>query len=131
MLRGYQSDLIAGIETAWAQALPNVIGVLPTGGGKTMVMSELARLYQHEAGVAIAHRSVLIGQISAALARAGVPHDIIASKAVVRTIVAEHMEEFGRSYYVPGHHWKVASVDTLPGRAAARPGSVSTLATFQ
>lgn len=119
MLRGYQSSLIAGIETAWGQGQPNVIGVLPTGGGKTMVMSELARLYQHEAGVAIAHRSVLIGQISAALARAGVPHDIIASKAVVRTIVAEHMEEFGRSYYVPGHHWKVASVDTLPGRAAA------------
>lgn len=119
MLRGYQSDLIAGIETAWGQGKPNVIGVLPTGGGKTMVMSELARLYQHEAGVAIAHRSVLIGQISVALARAGVPHDIIASKAVVRTIVAEHMDEFGRSYYVPGHHWKVASVDTLPGRAAA------------
>lgn len=119
MLRGYQSDLIAGIETAWRQGQPNVIGVLPTGGGKTMVMSELARRYQHEAGVAIAHRSVLIGQISAALARAGVPHDIIAPKSVVRTIVAEHMEEFGRSYYVPGHHWKVASVDTLPGRAAA------------
>lgn len=119
MLRGYQSDLIAGIETAWRQGQPNVIGVLPTGGGKTMVMSELARRYQHEAGVAIAHRSVLIGQISAALARAGVPHDIIAPKSVVRTIVAEHMEEFGRSYYVPGRHWKVASVDTLPGRAAA------------
>lgn len=119
MLRGYQSSLIAGIETAWGQGQPNVIGVLPTGGGKTMVMSELARRYQHEAGVAIAHRSVLIGQISTALARAGVPHDIVASKAVVRTIVAEHMEEFGRSYYVPGHHWKVASVDTLPGRAAA------------
>lgn len=119
MLRGYQGQLIAGIETAWGQGQPNVIGVLPTGGGKTVVMAELASRYQHEAGVAIAHRSVLIGQISIAFARAGVPHDIIASKAVVRTIVGAHMEELGRSYYVPGARWKVASVDTLPGRAAA------------
>lgn len=119
MLRAYQQGLIAGIETAWGQGQANVIGVLPTGGGKTVVMAELASKYQHEAGVAIAHRSVLIGQISIAFARAGVPHDIIASKSVVRTIVGAHMEELGRSYYVPGARWKVASVDTLPGRAAA------------
>lgn len=85
----------------------------------TMTMSAIAARHANEAGVTIAHRSVLIGQISIALARAGVPHDIIASKAVVRTIVTEHMEELGRSYYVPGARWKVASVDTLPGRAPA------------
>lgn len=118
-LRAYQEDIIARTEAAWASGQSNVIGVLPTGGGKTMVMSEIARRHANEAGVAIAHRSVLIGQISMALARAGVPHDIVASKPVVRTIVSEHMEELGRSYYVPGHRWKVASVDTLPGRAAA------------
>ena len=119
MLRGYQKELIGQIEAAWASQKPNVIGVLPTGAGKTMTMSAIAASHIHEAGVAIAHRSVLIGQISIALARAGVPHDIVASKAVVRTIVAEHMEELGRSFYVPGHRWKVASVDTLPGRAAS------------
>lgn len=119
MLRGYQEEMIGRVEAAWASNQPNVIGVLPTGAGKTVTMAEIARRHIHEAGVAIAHRSVLIGQISIALARAGVPHDIIASKAVVRTIVAEHMEELGRSYYVPGARWKVASVDTLPGRAAS------------
>ena len=119
MLRGYQEDMIGRVETAWATGQPNIIGVLPTGAGKTVTMADIARRHQNEAGVAIAHRSVLIGQISIALARAGVPHDIIASKAVVRTIVTEHMEELGRSYYVPGARWKVASVDTLPGRAAA------------
>lgn len=118
MLRGYQEQLVTDVEGAWANELHNVIGVLPTGGGKTMVMSEIARRHFDEHGVAIAHRSVLIGQISQALARAGVPHDIIAAKAVVRTIVAAHMEEFGRNFYVPGHRWKVASVDTLPGRMA-------------
>lgn len=119
MLRGYQEDIITRVEAAWVSGQHNIIGVLPTGAGKTVTMAEIARRHQNEAGVAIAHRSVLIGQISVALARAGVPHDIIASKAVVRTIVAEHMEELGRSYYVPGARWKVASVDTLPGRAAA------------
>lgn len=52
-----------------------------------------------------------------ALAEAGVPHDIIAQKSVVKTIVSEHMEELGRSFYVPGARFKVCSVDTLPGRA--------------
>lgn len=71
------------------------------------------------AGVAIAHRSVLVGQLSMALAKAGVQHDIIAQKAVVRTIVSEHMDELGRSFYNPSAQWKVASVDTMPGRAAS------------
>lgn len=119
MLRGYQEEMIDRVEAAWAAAQPNVIGVLPTGAGKTVTMAEIARRHQNEAGVAIAHRSVLVGQISMALARAGLPHDIIASKSVVRTIVAEHMEELGRNYYAPGARWKVASVDTLPGRAAS------------
>lgn len=118
-LRSYQQQLIDDVEAAWAAGAPNVIGVLPTGAGKTMTMSAIAAAHANEAGVAIAHRSVLIGQISMALARAGVPHDLVASKAVVKTIVSEHMEELGRSLYVPGHKWKVASVDTLPGRAAA------------
>lgn len=119
MLRGYQEQLVTDVEGAWAAGNSNVIGVLPTGGGKTMVLSELARRHADEFGVAIAHRSVLIGQISLALARAGLNHDIIASKPVVRTIVTSHMEELGRNYYTPGAPWKVASVDTLPGRMAA------------
>ena len=119
MLRAYQEDMIASVEAAWAAGQPNVIGVLPTGAGKTMTMSAIAARHMHEPGVAIAHRSVLVGQMSMALARAGVQHDIVASKAVVRTIVAEHMEELGRNFYVPGARWKVASVDTLPGRIAS------------
>lgn len=118
MLRGYQEKLVGDVEAAWAAGDSNVIGVLPTGAGKTVVLSELARRHANEAGVAIAHRSVLVGQISIALARAGVVHDIVAQKSVVRTIVAAHMEELGRNYYNPSAMWKVCSVDTLPGRAA-------------
>ena len=53
-----------------------------------------------------------------ALAAEGLPHDIIAPKAVVKTIVNAHMDEYGRNYYNPAAHWKIASVDTMPGRAA-------------
>jgi superfamily II DNA or RNA helicase len=69
-------------------------------------------------GVAMAHRSVLVGQLSMALAEMGIQHDIIAQKSVVKTIVEEHMDELGRSFFNPSARWKVASVDTMPGRAA-------------
>ena len=118
MLSGYQTDLVIRCHAAWARGKKNIIPVLPTGGGKTVVMSHFAANH-HEPGVAIAHRSVLVGQLSLALARAGLQHDIIAQKAVVRTIVSEQMDELGRSFYNPSANWKIASVDTLPGRAAS------------
>lgn len=115
MLRKYQFDLVAECERLWGGGAANIIPVLPTGGGKTRMMAHIAKAHQG-AGVAIAHRSVLIGQISGALAQAGVPHDIVASKAVIKTIVGAHIEDVGRSWYNPSADWKVASVDTLPGR---------------
>lgn len=69
--------------------------------------------------MAIAHRSPLIGQLSMALAEEGVQHDIIAQKKVVKAIVKKQMKKFKRSFFNPSAQWKIASVDTLPGRAAA------------
>lgn len=119
-LRGYQNESVNGCDAAWAQGLRNLIVVQPTGGGKTRIMGHVAK--RHDAvggyGVAMAHRSVLCGQLSMALAEMGIQHDIIAQKKVVKTIVTEHMDELGRSFYNPGARWKVGSVDTMPGRAA-------------
>ena len=117
MLRGYQSDIYNRCAEGWRNGVPNIAPVCATGSGKTKIFSHAAR--QHDGpGVAMAHRSVLIGQISIAMAREGIVHDIVAQKAVVNTIVRAHMEEFGRNYYNPSAHFKVASVDTMPGRAA-------------
>lgn len=120
-LRGYQNDNVTGIDAAWAAGHRNVTTVLPTGGGKTRVMGFMAK--RHEAiggyGIAMAHRSVLVGQLSMALAEMGIQHDIIAQAKVVKNIVSEQMDTLGRSYFNPGARWKVASVDTMPGRAAA------------
>lgn len=116
MLRGYQQDIVNRCEAAWESGLRNLMPVCATGSGKTKIMSHVAANHDG-AGVAIAHRGQLVGQLSMALAAEGVIHDIVAPKAVVRTIVNAQMDEFGRNYFNPSAHWKVASVDTLPGRA--------------
>ena len=119
MLRHYQTQTVIAIDEAFNQGHRNVITRLPTGAGKTRIMAYYAKRHVDAGGfgVAVAHRSVLVGQLSMALAELGVPHDIIAQRDVVKTIVSEHMENLGRSYYVPGARFKVCSVDTLPGRA--------------
>jgi superfamily II DNA or RNA helicase len=86
--------------------------VLPTGAGKTVIMANIAHEYSGY-GCAIAHRSELVGQISIALAREGLRHDIMAPKNTVRSIVQAQMERVGRSFYDTRAKWKVASVDTL------------------
>ena len=96
---------------------------LSTGGGKTVIMGSIATDHAtapwnpaYPAGCAIAHRSELVSQISQQLAREGVEHDVIASKAVTRGIVSNHVEELGRSFYNPRAPWRVASVDTINRR---------------
>lgn len=115
MLRAYQTDIYARCVQGWDAGIANIMPVCATGSGKTKIMSHAAA--QHDGpGVAMAHRSVLIGQISLAMAKEGIVHDIVAQKSVVRTIVNAHMDELGRNYYNPASHFKVASVDTMPGR---------------
>lgn len=111
-LRCFQRKLDDAVVQAWNGGAKVVMAVLSTGGGKTVIMGHRAR--QHDGyGLAMAHRSELVGQISIALAREGIRHDVIASKATLRTIVDGHMQSLGRSYYDPRAKWKVASVDTL------------------
>jgi DNA repair protein RadD len=116
-LRGFQRDLRAACDAEWEAGAINVMPVLPTGGGKTVVMGDFARTHDGY-GCAIAHRGELVGQISLAMAREGIRHDIIGPKALIRTIVDRHMERIGRSYYDPRANWRVASVDTILRRDA-------------
>jgi len=112
MLRPYQSALVAEARHQWAHGARNVLMRLDTGGGKTVI---LATIVSEHAGAScvIAHRQELVMQLSLALARAGVRHNIIAAAATVRAIAAAHMIELGSSYYEPGARCAVASVDTL------------------
>lgn len=111
-LRPYQIEGKREITAAWERGARNVAYVLPTGGGKTVTISDIVR-DESGAVVVIAHRQELVSQISLALARNGVRHRIIGPPDVVKLCVAEHMLYLGRSYFDPRSSVAVAGVDTL------------------
>ena len=114
-LRGYQKDAVDNVNQLWARGVANALLVLPTGAGKTVIMSSI--LNDHAgASVAIAHRQELVSQISMALARQGVRHRIIGPKNVIKLCVGLHTAELGRSYFHPEAKTGVAGVDTLVRR---------------
>jgi len=114
-LRPYQTKAKSDIYNGWASGATNVLAVLPTGAGKTVLFSDI--IHDHKgASCAIAHRQELVSQISLALARDKVRHRIIGPKSVVKLCVNLHMMELGASYYDPNSNCAVAGVDTLVRR---------------
>lgn len=125
-LRGFQQDLKLKASAAFLAGAVAVMLQLSTGGGKTVIMGDFARDHaaaphdpRFPGGCAIAHRNELVGQMSVQLAREGVVHDIIAPQKIIKGIVAEHMEKFGRSFYNARAAWRVAGVKTILGRASS------------
>lgn len=116
-LRPYQQDIRDDIESRWL-GVANVLAVLPTGAGKTVLFSSILA-DEPGASCAIAHRQELVSQISLALASNGVRHRIIGQDPVIRMIVRLHMEEVGANYVVPNAKCAVASVNTLTGKKFA------------
>jgi len=114
-LRPYQAQLKQDIYEAWDSGARNVLGVLPTGGGKTIIFSDIIKEHKGPACV-IAHRKELVSQISLSLARCEVPHRIIGPENLVRMIVRVHMAELGDNYYHASAPVAVAGVDTLVRR---------------
>jgi len=119
-LRDYQQNNTNEIRQAWQELGPksNVLYVLPTGGGKSVVVSndvaETDRL--GTAQCVIAHRQELVGQMSLHVARTGVKHRIIGPDNVIANITADHRREFGQSFIDPKARCSVAGVDTLVSR---------------
>ncbi len=118
--RAYQAKLTADIYGAWNSGAHNVLAVLPTGGGKSHVMSGII-LSEHQRNTVqcvMAHRVELVSQMSMHVASRGVPHRLIAPSAVIRAIDAAHREEFGGRSFVNQHSpCSVVAVDTLVSRA--------------
>lgn len=126
-LRDYQEANRAAIYNAWDAGHRNVLDVLPTGGGKTVILARVAKdhhlrvapkilgvLIDHGGPVCIiAHRQELVSQISVALAREGIYHRIVGPSKVVRFCNKRMVRAVGRSYYDAGASVGVAGVDTL------------------
>lgn len=111
VLHGFQSQLQGEVFQAWNQGARNVLMRLDTGGGKTVIIGDTHRNHRPHSRV-IAHRQELISQLSLALAKTGLKHNIIAAQKTIRAIVAAHIEELGRNWYDPGSPCIVLSVDT-------------------
>lgn len=116
-LRPYQKAMVDDIYTAWSAGHRNVLGVLPTGGGKTAIASAiLHRELRQKPVVAIAHRKELVGQISLALARFGVSHTVIGPSDLVRYCINYQQQELQTSFYNPTANCAVIAVRTLIAR---------------
>lgn len=119
ILRPDQAELERGVYREWEAGIRNVLVQLPTGGGKSVIVSEIVSK-RHMLGATqcvIAHRQELVGQMSLHVARRGIRHRVIGSNKTVAEIIRQHRQEFnGRSYINPDAHCSVASVDTLIAR---------------
>jgi len=111
----HQTDTVNATEDFWSAGYRNVLAVLPTGAGKTLVKAEFAKRARDKGEISItfAHRDVLLGQISDALCLLGVRHSFIASKPTVRDITNENLLKHGDSFYDEHSLVKVASVDSF------------------
>lgn len=114
----YQAQMRLDIYASWADGNRNVLAVLPTGGGKSVLFTNIAE-DGHRQGMVecvLAHRNELIGQLSMHLARRGIHHRVIASRQAIRQITTEHRRELGRSFVNPDAACSVGSVDTIRAR---------------
>jgi len=114
-LRDYQKQAVSDIYSAWSGSVQNVLYVLPTGGGKTVIFSAILKQVDAETCV-IAHRRELLEQMAITLGRNEIPHKIIGPDNVIRLIIKREIEELGRDFYSPSAKCTVASIDSLMSR---------------
>lgn len=113
--RDYQQQLKDDTYAELSNGAQAVCLVSPTGSGKTVVMGSIAN-DTTEPMTVIAHRTELVSQISMAMARFGIRHNIIASNSTVSFCIGQHVAELGRKFYDPRGTVTVAAVDTLNAR---------------
>lgn len=119
MLRTYQQELNDAVEREIEQGNSNVLAVMACGGGKTVCMADMFQRRAHVgAGLTMAHRQELTGQMAMTLARAGIYHRIVAPQPTIRFIVDMQVRKLGRSFYHPLAPVAVAGVDTMIRREA-------------
>ncbi len=118
-LHPYQQDVKNKIYHEWNSGAKNVLGVMPTGSGKSVLTSDIildgSKLGMQQ--VVIAHRNELVSQMSMHIAERGIKHKIIGPNSTVAQIIRQHREKFnGQSFINPTSNTSVAGVDTIISR---------------
>lgn len=118
VLRPDQQGLKDQIYYDWDNGVQNTLAVLSTGGGKSVIASDIVLdgAHMNMQQVVMAHRNELVSQLSGHVANRGIPHRIIGSDSTIRQIRDQHYEEFGRCFINPSAPTAVAGVDTLIAR---------------
>lgn len=112
-LRHYQDDIKYRINSAWYEyGHSNVIGVMPTGAGKTKTFTKINKDFGGYA-FEIAHRSELVAQIAMAAAEDETYHRIVAPPKIRNLIIAQQVKELGRHFVDNQAPLCIAGVDTL------------------
>jgi len=104
-LRDYQQDAENKLLECYKNGATSVLLVLPTGGGKTIVFTDITSksvLTRGKKVLLLVHREELLNQTSKSLTRFNVPHGLIAANKTP-------------AYYKPA---QIASVQTLVNRLA-------------
>lgn len=106
-LRDYQRDILEQLTSSCS----NDIVQLDTGAGKTPIEAAMAKWAPHT--LLVAHRNVLITQISEKLAAFGLEHDTISTEHTRRRCMAAHRQH-GRCCLRRGHATRlVASMQSI------------------
>lgn len=113
--RDYQTKFMTDVCAAWDSGHQYVMGVLPTGAGKTHCFSRIIS-EKDRPSVLISHRQELVSQAAFALNRECVPHSIIAPQQLVTEIIRAEIDMFGKSFYQPRAAIRVAGVNTITVR---------------
>ena len=114
-LRQYQLDAKQEIYAAWKAGHNNVLLVLPTGSGKTVLYCDILNELRVQSAV-IAHRRELVIQSATTLGAYEVRHGIIGPDEVIRDAVTMQTARNGRNYFDNFAPCRVAGVDTLTRR---------------
>ena len=115
-LRPFQATLKNDLYNSWANGSNATVLVAPCRSGKTVIMSSIASDIK-EPVVIIAHRQELVQQISMAMARMGLRHNIIAPDKTIKAIISGHIRELGQSFFDRKASLTVAGVGTLKARS--------------
>jgi len=108
-LRSYQKELVelsAGSDNVLCQA--------DTGAGKTPVIAQIAKNNTYV--LCIAHRTILVRQLSKMLARFNIKHNVIAAKHTVRQCILEHRRLGNDAILNKNKNKHVVSIDSLLSR---------------